>query len=160
MENTTGDTPPQEIILIDTNWDELPQSLQNREGTFGFLGSGFTQKNKLPSLTEFINNNKLDDAGLCKIVEDNKIYLVKITGNPVPRSMNCQIDMGTAEQYKESYSNYKGWVQTLPEGTSKFLVFYVMNDQESSILGVKKNDGITCFTWLKPSQGYTPFQNC
>ena len=78
----------------------------------------------------------------------------------MPSRRNCQIDMGTVDDYKQSYSTYKEWVQTLPEGTSKYLVFYVSGDPGSSIIGVKKNDGKTCFTWLQPEPGYPPFKGC
>jgi hypothetical protein len=79
-------------------------------------------------------------------------------GPGVPAGANCEVEYGTTEEYTQYYSNSKSMVKTLPEGSNSYLLFRCQG--QSSILGIKKSNGNTCFTWAIPNQGYPPFKDC
>jgi hypothetical protein len=148
-------------ILIQNNWEDLPQRLQT-DVLPGFLASGFSQKNKTSNdkegITKFIDDNKLENTGLCKLRDGKNVYMIVIKhGSGVPAGANCEVEYGTSKEYTEYYGNSKSMVKTLPEGSNSYLLFKYKGQ---SILGIKKSNGNTCFTWAVPTTGYTPFKDC
>ena len=167
-QTVSGDTQSGEAlnyILIQNNWEDLPQRLKTNTLP-GFLAGGFSQKNKTANdkegMTKFIDNNKLENTGLCKLRDGKNVYMIVINHGPgVPAGANCQVEYGTPEEYKQYYSNSKSMVKTLPEGSNSYLLFRGEGQSVGqSILGIKKSNGNTCFTWAIPNPGYSPFKDC
>ena len=163
MEQTTGDT--ESFKVITSEWSELPNEFNGYLVTYNFVELRTQLIPNGEQLKSYFtaNKNNLTSDGYVSFTNNGINYLLAVDiDNGQVGSGECSIEKGTSEEYNDYYGNDKApQYNTLPNGSTEYIIIKKTNDRNYSLLGALINNN-PCWTYLSKSltDKYKHLSNC